>query len=795
MPTIQCDSCFLKTDAAAPTLTVLTVHDEAYRYLLAVPVSHKGAADSQFAARALASFITYLGLPRVSVQGDSEASLMSVVRAACARVPGATPRNTQENDTGANGRAERAHQTLQGLARTLRDDLGVRTGVQVSSGQDIAHWLVRHAGWLWSHFARTGADKRTAHHRHFERDYVAPVLPFAERVMWKSPKLQPLKLKSSWGYGLWLGRTQSSNAHVLGTRAGVVLARSVRRLTPKEREDPELISSMRGTPARARPKEDDQQDARVTEHAPAAGAVAAAAAATATTSTPAAGTTSNTQPQPMDTGGAASSSGGPGPPQQPVRPEPADIEGDSDDAPLRAKRQRGRPPTRVWTKPGDPEYTEGCPGCDGRGYRHNAACLRKRAALALAAGAGDSGTQTTTATDNPTPAPAEAAGDEDMPTTAAEEDAPPEELMNQAAPGERTPPTTEEDEQRRKTQRVHDLVLSVAGAAASSQEDHADFAVELPLGAEFYEDVAAGTYREEDTGEQLDGNMVAAGVRKELTRLRDLEVFEPVARDSVRERIWSSRWCYRLKTRPSGEVEVRARFVVRQFASNTDAAFFSPTPGMEAIRTLLALALRGGLDIYFGDVSVAFMHTPLAEQERVTIEPPAGIYPDGCTVWRLKKALNGLRDASRLFLEHFASVGASSLDLVRAVALPTLFVRMAGPLYVLVHVDDLMVVGARQLCVPFFAALGEHLPIQHSGPLTEGRPQIYVGCRFTAWGGPSWKHRRRATSTRSLANLVWAQHGRLPRQQPHEETHRRTQSRWDQKTTTLTAGSWGDFSS
>ena len=36
------------------------------------------------------------------------------------------------------------------------------------------------------------------------------------------------------------------------------------------------------------------------------------------------------------------------------------------DESLLPKRQRGRPATHCWPSPGSPEYTVGCPGCDGR---------------------------------------------------------------------------------------------------------------------------------------------------------------------------------------------------------------------------------------------------------------------------------------------------------------------------------------------------------------------------------------------------------------------------------------------
>ena len=79
----------------------------------------------------------------------------------------------------------------------------------------------------------------------------SPVLPFAERIMWKDPALQPAKLRSSWLYGLWLGRSQTSNAHLMGTRVGIVVARSVRRLPTSEREESISVVAMRGTPVAA----------------------------------------------------------------------------------------------------------------------------------------------------------------------------------------------------------------------------------------------------------------------------------------------------------------------------------------------------------------------------------------------------------------------------------------------------------------------------------------------------------------------------------------------------------------
>ena len=86
------------------------------------------------------------------------------------------------------------------------------------------------------------------------------------------------------------------------------------------------------------------------------------------------------------------------------------------------------------------------------------------------------------------------------------------------------------------------------------------------------------------------------------------------------------------------------------------ANFYSPTPGLEVTRFLLAMALSKDLTILFGDISVAFMNTLMPEGDPVYVEPPEGLYEHNDTVRCLKRALNGLRDASRLFHGHFADV-------------------------------------------------------------------------------------------------------------------------------------------
>ena len=55
-----------------------------------------------------------------------------------------------------------------------------------------------------------------------------------------------------------------------------------------------------------------------------------------------------------------------------------------------AKKARGRPVTRILPIPGSVEYTDGCPGCEGKTYYHPAACRRRAAEQASAAASSSS---------------------------------------------------------------------------------------------------------------------------------------------------------------------------------------------------------------------------------------------------------------------------------------------------------------------------------------------------------------------------------------------------------------------
>ena len=63
---------------------------------------------------------------------------------------------------------------------------------------------------------------------------------------------------------------------------------------------------------------------------------------------------------------------------------------DQEQRPAKTARGRGRPVTRFLPIPGSVEYTDGCPGCEGKTYYHPVACRRRAAEQASAAASSSS---------------------------------------------------------------------------------------------------------------------------------------------------------------------------------------------------------------------------------------------------------------------------------------------------------------------------------------------------------------------------------------------------------------------
>ena len=103
-----------------------------------------------------------------------------------------------------------------------------------------------------------------------------------------------------------------------------------------------------------------------------------------------------------------------------------------------------------------------------------------------------------------------------------------------------------------------------------------------------------------------------------------------------------------------------------------------------------ALVLARNWSIYVGDISTAFMHAPVAQGEEIFVEPPPEFYPNGETIWKLKKAMYGLRSSPASWQAYFSAV-AEKFGFRRFWSEPNCY--MFKDVVLLIYVDDILMLG------------------------------------------------------------------------------------------------------
>ena len=97
----------------------------------------------------------------------------------------------------------------------------------------------------------------------------------------------------------------------------------------------------------------------------------------------------------------------------------------------------------------------------------------------------------------------------------------------------------------------------------------------------------------------------------------------------------------------------KARLIVQGMHGEVDD-IYSPTPSAESVRTCLTIACKMKWGIKFTDVSATLLHAPVKGKKYVHPPPTEGL---GVTqIWRLNKALYGLKSAPKAWFNHLASV-------------------------------------------------------------------------------------------------------------------------------------------
>jgi len=148
------------------------------------------------------------------------------------------------------------------------------------------------------------------------------------------------------------------------------------------------------------------------------------------------------------------------------------------------------------------------------------------------------------------------------------------------------------------------------------------------------------------------------------------------------------------------------------------------------LKLLLTLALAKHWYCLGADVSTAFLHATWTKGTTY-VWPPEEFYPSGGVVWKLKKALYGLKSSPQLWQAHFANV-MERANFVRCKSDANLYRHSDGNLFVLCYVDDLLIVGEEEKTRSTFEILSHELVMKKTGQLEkEGDKLDFLGRQLT----------------------------------------------------------------
>ena len=135
-----------------------------------------------------------------------------------------------------NGATEKAVSTVRGLARTYLHFSKTHS--------PMLPWTVRHATWVPTRYNVRRDTRMTPYEKIRELKDRKEILPLGEQVLARRPGANVNQLLQAWVTGLWLGRDTLSDEHLIGTAAGVMRSRAVRRL----QETARALNAMLFTP-------------------------------------------------------------------------------------------------------------------------------------------------------------------------------------------------------------------------------------------------------------------------------------------------------------------------------------------------------------------------------------------------------------------------------------------------------------------------------------------------------------------------------------------------------------------
>ena len=256
VPTISIDYGFFGSQEATSTDSpVIVAKDRKSKRIWAYPVPAKGVHP--YALKCLVEALNQSGYKKVILKSDQENPITALARRAKEEWQGEIIlENSPKGESKSNGEIERAVQEVQGIARSLREDLVVYGKLKIEDNSPLLTWLIRHAGHTYTLFHKgEPADGMTPYQRSKGKEWKIALPPFGEIVEYRirtSNKLHP-----RWAEGIFLGVNLTSSEKLVGTKEGIFVVQSIRRVPEDRRHSQEAIDAMQSLPWKPRPGDDN----------------------------------------------------------------------------------------------------------------------------------------------------------------------------------------------------------------------------------------------------------------------------------------------------------------------------------------------------------------------------------------------------------------------------------------------------------------------------------------------------------------------------------------------------------
>ena len=167
------------------------------------------------------------------------------------------------------------------------------------------------------------------------------------------------------------------------------------------------------------------------------------------------------------------------------------------------------------------------------------------------------------------------------------------------------------------------------------------------------------------------------------------------------------KWVFKIKKNADGEViKHKARLVAKGYVQKHGIDFeevFAPVARLDTVKLILAMAANRGWEVHHLDVKTAFFNGELEEEVYVSQLEGYAVKGKEQYVFKLSKALYGLRQAPRAWNIRLDK-SLKKLGFTKCISEQAVYKRGAGKSEIIlgVYVDDLIVTGSEKDAIEIF---------------------------------------------------------------------------------------------